>query len=76
MDVVPVEYRIFSQKFHLTMWFFQFITGITSKWYYFIWCIIALLMCIGVREVLVSMEYLQTQSNGLVEALDIYSERL
>ena len=29
MDLVPVRYKIFSQKFYLEMWFFQFITGIT-----------------------------------------------
>ena len=34
MDVVPVEYRTFAHTFHLTMWFFQFITGITFKWGY------------------------------------------
>ena len=32
MDVAPVEYGTLAQKFHLTMWFFQFITGITFKW--------------------------------------------
>ena len=31
MDVVPVEYGKFAQTFHFTMWFFQFITRITSK---------------------------------------------
>ena len=31
MDVVPVEYVTFAQTFHLTMWFFRFITGITFK---------------------------------------------
>ena len=45
--VVPVEYRTFSQKFHLEMWLFQFITGINFKWDYIPWCIIALLVCIG-----------------------------
>ena len=34
MDVVPVEYGTFDQTFHLTMWFFQFITGITFMWDY------------------------------------------
>ena len=38
MDVVPVEYGTFAQKFHLTMWLFQFITGITFKWDYVIGC--------------------------------------
>ena len=28
MEVVPVEYGTFAQKFQLTTWFFQFITGI------------------------------------------------
>ena len=31
MDVVPVEYGTFAQTFDLTMWFFQFITGVTFK---------------------------------------------
>ena len=31
MDMVPVEYGIFAQTIQLTMWFFQFITGITFK---------------------------------------------
>ena len=44
MDVVPVEYGIFAQKFHLNMWFFQFITGITFKWDYVIWRIIYLII--------------------------------
>ena len=26
MDVVPVDYGTFAQAFHLTMWFFHFIT--------------------------------------------------
>ena len=47
MYVVPVEYVTFAQKFHLAMWFFQFITGITFKWDYFIWRSISLLVWIG-----------------------------
>ena len=47
MDVVPVEYGTFTQKFHLTMWFFQFITGINSKWDHVIWRSIDMLVCIG-----------------------------
>ena len=47
MDVVPVEYGKFTHTFHLKMWFFQFITGITFKWYYVMWRIIALLVWIG-----------------------------
>ena len=31
VDVVPVEYGRFAQTFHLTMWLFQFITGINFK---------------------------------------------
>ena len=31
MDVVPVEYGKFTQIFHLSMRFFQFINGITLK---------------------------------------------
>ena len=43
----PVEYGTFSQTFHLTMWFFQFIIGITFKWDYVIGHIVALLVLIG-----------------------------
>ena len=31
MDAVPAEYIIFAQTFHLTMWLFQFMNGITLK---------------------------------------------
>ena len=47
MGVVPVEYGTFAQTFHLTMWFFQFITGITFKWDYAIGRSIDLLVWIG-----------------------------
>ena len=35
INVAPVEYGTFAQTFHLTIWFFQFITGMTFKWDYF-----------------------------------------
>ena len=44
MDVVPVEYGTFAQTFHLTMWLFQFITGITFKRDYVIGQSVALLV--------------------------------
>ena len=44
--MVPVEYGAFTQTFHFTVWFFQFITGITFKWYCGIWCSISLLVWI------------------------------
>ena len=47
IDVVPVEYGTFSQTFHLTIWFFQFITGITFKWYYVIGRGVALMVWIS-----------------------------
>ena len=47
MYVVPVEYGTFDQTFHLTMWFFQFITGISFKWDYVIGRSVALLIWIG-----------------------------
>ena len=47
MDVVPVEYGKISQTFILTMWFFQFITGITFNWDYVIRRSVALLVWIG-----------------------------
>ena len=46
IDLVPVEYGTFTQKFHLTMWFLQFITGITFKWNYLIGRIVVLLVWI------------------------------
>ena len=46
MDVVPVKYGTFARTFHLTMWFFLFITGIDFNWYYVLWCIIYLLVWI------------------------------
>ena len=46
MEVVPVEYGTFAQTFHLTMWFFQFITGITFNWHYVIGLSVDLLVCI------------------------------
>ena len=47
MDIVPVEYGTFAQIFHLAMWFFQFITGVTLKWDYVIGCSVSLLVWIG-----------------------------
>ena len=48
MDVVPVDYGTFAQTFHLTMFFFHFITGITFKWDYVIGRSVALLIWIGI----------------------------
>ena len=48
MDLVPVEYGTFTQKFHLTIWFFQLITGINFKWDYVIGRSFALLLWIGI----------------------------
>ena len=45
--MVPVEYGIFAHTFHLTMWFSQFITGISFKWDYVIGRSVALLIWIG-----------------------------
>ena len=47
MDVVPVAYGTFAQTFHLTMWFFQFISVITIKWDYVMGRNVALLVWIG-----------------------------
>ena len=47
MYIVPVEYVIFTQTFHLTMWFFQFINVIAFKWDYVIGRSVALLVWIG-----------------------------
>ena len=48
MDVVPVEYVTLAQKFHLKMWLFQFITGMTFKWDHVIYRSIAILVWIGI----------------------------
>ena len=48
MDVFPVEYGTFSQTLHLTMWLFQFINGITFKWYYVIRRSVSMLVWIGI----------------------------
>ena len=48
MDVVPVEYGTFHQTFHLKMWFFKFIIGITFNWDHVIWRNIDLLAWIGI----------------------------
>ena len=47
MDVVPVEYETFAQKFHLKIWLFQFINRINFKWDYVIGRSVALLIWIG-----------------------------
>ena len=31
MDVFPVEYGTFAQTFHLEMWFFSLLLGLTSS---------------------------------------------
>ena len=48
MDIFPVEYGTFPQTFHLTIWFFQFITRINFKWDYVIGRSVALLVWIGI----------------------------
>ena len=48
MDVVPVEYGTFAQTFHLTIWFFQFVTRIIFKWDDVMWRTIDLMVCIGI----------------------------
>ena len=53
MDVITVEHGTFSQTFNLTMWFFQFITGITFKWDQVIWSSIDLLVWIGIWNKLI-----------------------
>ena len=45
--IVPLDYITLSQIFHLTMWFFQFISGITFNWDYVIGRSFALLVWIG-----------------------------
>ena len=46
IHVVQLEYGIFAQKFHLKMWFFQLINGITLVWDYVMWHIVDLLVYI------------------------------
>ena len=45
--MVPVDYGTFAQTFHLLMWFFQVLTGITFKSDYVIGRNVALLVWIG-----------------------------
>ena len=52
MDPYPLEYGNFSHTFHLTMWFFQFITVITFKWNYVIGRSVSLLVWIGLWKIL------------------------
>ena len=47
MDVVPVEYGTLAHASHLTMCFFQFITGTNFNLYYVIGRNVALLLWIG-----------------------------
>ena len=47
MDVVAVDYGKINHTFHLTMWFFQFITVISFEWDHLIWISIALLVWIA-----------------------------
>ena len=47
MDVVPVDYGTSTQTFHLTVWSFPFIAGISFKWEHVIWSSISLLVWIG-----------------------------
>ena len=75
MDVVPVKYETFIQTFHLTICFFQFITGITIKWNYAIWRSVSMLVWIGLwKKLRIYRECLQTQSDGLVKVFDFYSK--
>ena len=72
IDVVPVEYRTFAQTFHLKIWFFQFITGITFKWDYVIWCSIALLVWIGIWTKLIIYRVPPDPVRWSRQSLDIY----
>ena len=72
--MVPVEYGTLTQTFHLKMWFFHSITGISFKWNYVLWRTIALLVWIGICTKLSIYKVPQTQSDGLVEVLDLYGE--
>ena len=68
VGMVPVDYGTFSQKFHLTMWLFQFITCITFKCYCVVWNIISMLVWIGLcNKLMIYIECFQTQSGVLVE---------
>ena len=73
MDIPPVDYGKFAQTFHLMMCLFQFITGVTFKWYYVIGRSVALLVWIGIWTKL-RIYRVQTQSDGLAEVLDFYDE--
>ena len=74
-DVVPVEYGKFTQTFHLAVWLFRFITGVTFNWDYFLWHVIALLVWIGLWTKFRIYKFPPTRSDGLFEGFDIYGER-
>ena len=46
MDVVTVEYGIFTHTFHLKIWLFRFITGITFRWDCVLWHIVIIMVWI------------------------------
>ena len=74
MDVVPVEYGKFAQPFHVTMWFFQFITGITFTWDYVIGRSVALLVWIGIWEKLIIYRVPPDPVIWSVGVWDLYSK--
>ena len=74
MDVEPVEYGKFAQTFHLTMWFFQFITGIAFKRDYVIGRSVALLIWIDIWTKLRIYRAPPDPVRWLAEVLDFYGE--
>ena len=72
--MVPVEYGTFAQTFHLTMWFFQFITEINFKWDYVIGRSVTLLVWIGLRTKLRLHRVPPYPADGLAEVMDLYGK--
>ena len=74
MNVVPVGYGTFAQKFHLTMWFFQFITRITFKCDYVMRHSVALLIWIGLCNKLIIYRVTTDPVIYLADIFDFYGE--
>ena len=49
-DDVTVEYGTIYHMFYLMMWFFKFVTGISSREYFIMWWIFALVLWISICD--------------------------
>ena len=70
MDMVPVEYGIFYQRFHFKFFLFQFITVLTFRLDYVMWPIVDILPWICIWSKLrIYIWCLQIQSSVIIEYL-------